>query len=280
MWHHRRPRYHHSGSSTSTATAAFCLVVTAGALRETGPIGDETELHAAWTEAAGTSGESLAAFDDVVGRHREPHRRYHGVRHVTWVVRHVHDLAGSVSVADLGAVTMAAFFHDAVYDPRAADNERQSAALAVRVLDALGWAQDRAHAVASLIAATERHEPTDEPDRAVLLDADLAVLGSEPAAYQAYVTGVRAEYAHVDPPSWRTGRAAVLRSLLDRPRLYSTSLATTRWEARARANMTAELVSLGRVSGGDATGARAPGAARAWTDGSSRQGSPRRRTQG
>ena len=77
-------------------------------------------MHAAWTEVAGTGGGSLAAFDDVVGRHREPHRRYHGVRHVTWVVRHVHDLAGSVEVTDLGAVTMAAFFHDAVYDPRPA----------------------------------------------------------------------------------------------------------------------------------------------------------------
>ena len=81
-----------------------------------------------------------------LGRHREPHRRYHGVRHVTWVVRHVHELAGTVDVGDLGAVTMAAFFHDAVYDPRAGDNERQSASLAVRVLAELGWADGRARA--------------------------------------------------------------------------------------------------------------------------------------
>ena len=157
MWHQRRPRYHHSGSSTSTATAAFWPVVTVRALRETGPIGDETELHAAWTEVAGTGGGSLAAFDDVVGRHREPHRRYHGVRHVTWVVRHVHDLAGSVEVTDLGAVTMAAFFHDAVYNPRAGDNEHQSAALATRVLGELGWEEDRTRAVSALIEATAGH---------------------------------------------------------------------------------------------------------------------------
>ena len=88
-------------------------------------IGDETELHAAWTEVAGTAAASLAALDDVVGRHRQPHRRYHGVRHVTWVVRHVHDLAATVDVGDLGAVTMAAFFHDAVYDPTpATTNDR------------------------------------------------------------------------------------------------------------------------------------------------------------
>ena len=40
-----------------------------------------------------------------------------------------------------------------------------------------------------------------------MVDADLAVLGSEPAAYQAYVTGVRAEYGQLDDEQWRTGRA-------------------------------------------------------------------------
>ena len=98
---------------------------------------------------------------------------------------------------------------------------------------------------ATLIRATERHDATDDPGRAVLLDADLAVLGSEPAAYQAYVTGVRAEYAHVDDPGWVAGRGAVLRGLLDREPLYSTADGRGRWEARARANMTAELATLG-----------------------------------
>ena len=78
----------------------------------------------------------------------------------------------------------------------------------------------------------------------MLLDADLAVLGAEPAAYQAYVTGVRAEYAHVDAAAWRTGRAAVLRDLLARRPLYATEPARARWEARAGANMAAELATL------------------------------------
>jgi predicted metal-dependent HD superfamily phosphohydrolase len=213
-------------------------------VRETGPIGDETELHAAWTEVAGTGCASLAALEEVIGRHREAHRRYHGVRHVTWVVRHVHELTDTVDVGDLGCVTMAAFFHDAVYDPRRDDNERQSASLAVRVLGELGWEAARTGAVAELIEATAHHDITEHPDEAVLLDADLAVLGSEPSAYQTYVAGIRAEYDHVDGPSWATGRGAVLRRLLDRPWLYSTDAGRTRWEARARANMTAELASL------------------------------------
>ena len=84
--------------------------------RETGPISDDLELRAAWTTAVGDDPAAFEALDDVLARHREPHRRYHGVRHVTWVVRHVGDLVRQVPVADVDAIVAAAFFHDAVYD--------------------------------------------------------------------------------------------------------------------------------------------------------------------
>ena len=132
-----------------------------------------------------------------------------------------------------------------MYDPRALDNEAARAALAERVLGELGWRAARRTAVGELVRATARtmRRRTDT-DTAVLLDADLAVLGSEPAAYQAYVTGVRAEYAHVDADgvARRAGGGAA--------RAARTSAAVrdgagrARWGARAAANMTAELVAL------------------------------------
>ena len=123
---------------------------------------DDAELRAAWVEAVGAGPAQLAALDDVVGRHREPQRRYHGVRHVTWVVRHVHALAAEVPVRDLGVITVAAFFHDAVYDPTAHDNEEQSARLAERVLAGLGWSPPRIAAVGALVRATATHEAADD----------------------------------------------------------------------------------------------------------------------
>jgi len=205
---------------------------------------DDAELRVAWSEAVGTSPEAWEAFDDVVGRHRAPHRQYHGVRHVTWTVRHVRELAAIVPVSDEASVIAAAFFHDAVYDVDADDNEARSAALAERVLGGLGWSADRCSHVSQLVRATAGHEPTEDADEAVLLDADLAVLGSDPAAYQAYVTGVRAEHGALDDEQWRTGRGAVLRRLLDRQPMYGTEAGRFRWERRARANMAAELASL------------------------------------
>ena len=69
----------------------------------------------------------------------------------------------------------------------------------------LGWDDDRARRVGDLVRATAAHGAAADDDTAVLLDADLAVLGSDPAAYQAYVTGVRTEYGHVDAAGGRSG---------------------------------------------------------------------------
>jgi predicted metal-dependent HD superfamily phosphohydrolase len=224
-------------------------------------VSDEVELRTAWQLVADRGASeadrrcvdvqrrSSEVFDDVVGRHREPHRRYHGVRHVVWVIRHVHELSPtSGGGVDLPIVIAAAFFHDAVYHATATDNEERSAILAERMLLSLGWTPADAAAVARIIRATAHHTSLGDgetgADEQVLLDADLAVLGAEPASYDAYVSGVRAEYGHLDARSWAAGRSDVLRALLARPRLYLTATASERWEQRARANLTAELAAL------------------------------------
>ena len=206
---------------------------------------DEHELRAAWSRCVDDSHDAWVLFDSLISRHREAHRHYHGVRHVTWVVRHVEELAVAEPVDDIAAVVVAAFFHDAVYDPQASDNEVASARLADRELTVLGWDESRRGLVTAMVEATATHDaPAIDTDTAVLLDADLAVLGSDPAGYQAYVAGVRSEYAHVSADAWRAGRTQVLRSFLERPALFATPTGRARWETRARANLAAELASL------------------------------------
>jgi predicted metal-dependent HD superfamily phosphohydrolase len=207
--------------------------------------GDELELRVAWQQHIGDSAEAAHWFESVLARYREPGRHYHGVRHVTWVVRHVLSLTRVTPAADLDVVVAAAFFHDAVYDPVAGDDEAASARLAQRALGEIGWGQERLERVAAMVEATVAHDVDGaDHDTCLLLAADLAVLASEPARYGDYATAVRREYAHVDDAGWRSGRAAVLRSLLDRPHLFAPDLGLDEWEARARANLTAELASL------------------------------------
>jgi predicted metal-dependent HD superfamily phosphohydrolase len=202
----------------------------------------EAELRAAWSRDGGGGRAAGEVLDDLLGRYCEPHRRYHTLKHLASVLVVCDELLADVAVVDPAAVRLGAWFHDAVYDPRAATNEEASAALARRQLSLLGQPTGRVDAVCRLVLATAHHEPSGD-DEAVLLDADLAILAARPAVYQAYATGVRVEYAHVDDEGWRTGRAAVLQSFLDRPAIFATVPMRAR-EPLARANLAAELASL------------------------------------
>jgi len=185
-----------------------------------------------------------AAGRDLLARYDEPHRRYHTRAHLAAVVGALFlDLA-----RDPGSVELAAFFHDAVYDPRApaGSNERESAALAAASLVPLGVPPPMVEEVERLVLTTVEHRAAPgDANAAVLNDADLAVLGAPPAAYAAYVAAVRAEYGWLDDDGWRAGRAQVIAGLLDRARLFGTERGSARWEAAARANLAAELEELG-----------------------------------
>jgi predicted metal-dependent HD superfamily phosphohydrolase len=202
----------------------------------------EAALRRCWH---GLGGDDGAVLDDLLARHREPHRRYHTAVHVMWVLRHVDEVV--TDDIDAPAVRAAALFHDVIYDPRSATNEVDSARLAAGALASLDWPPVRYDRVGVLIEGTAGHDTAvarGDPEAAVLFDADLAILGSSPAEYQAYVTGVRAEYAHVDDAGWRSGRATVLRTFLDRQQIYVTPTMRAARERRARANLAAELAAL------------------------------------
>jgi predicted metal-dependent HD superfamily phosphohydrolase len=180
---------------------------------------------------------------DLVDRWSEPHRRYHTLDHLELVLSTVDSHVGEARDPD--AIRLAAWFHDAVYDPRRTDNEDASAALAARVLPGAGVPEDRVTTVTRLVRLTAGHAPSPvDPDGILLCDADLAVLAGEPDEYAAYRAAIRAEYAHVPDEAFRTGRAAVLRHLTAFPQLYRLPALHDRWEDRARANITAELRAL------------------------------------
>jgi predicted metal-dependent HD superfamily phosphohydrolase len=207
----------------------------------------EEELRDRWAADTGRGRAATTALDSLLSRYREPQRRYHGTAHVLRVLRTVEEILQALApdaVPDPAAVRLAAWYHDAIYDPRAAAgaNEAASAAMAERDLGSCGMAPERRAAVARLVLVTAGHEPA-ATDEAVLCDADLAVFAADPATYAAYATGVRAEYAHVDEDAWRAGRRDVLASFLARPVLFHTPVMAPR-DGAARANLTAELAML------------------------------------
>ena len=156
---------------------------------------------------------------------------------------------------------MALWFHDAVYQVRSGDNEARSAEWARQALAEAGIAESRVDRVVALVMATchgidEGSTTTSgDPDRALLVDIDLAILAAEPARFAEYELQVRQEYRWVPGPLFRRARAAVLRSFLDRARIYYTEPFFERLESAARRNLdTAYRGLTGRTSDRESAG--------------------------
>ena len=176
---------------------------------------------------------------DLAACYTEPHRHYHTMEHITAVLQHLTELHVATPTAKL-----AAFFHDAVYDPTRGDNEAQSAELAREVLVAVD--RPEADDVAAIVLATATHELPDGAPRetAAFLDADLAILAAPPEVYDAYTENVRKEYGHVSDANFRTGRAGILEGFLTRDQLFFTTAGQAKFDALARTNLRREIESL------------------------------------
>lgn len=188
-----------------------------------------------------TPAAAYPAFDRLVGWYTEPHRHYHTLEHVGEMLRVVGRLKGDA------AVQLAVWYHDAVYDPKAKDNEARSGELAERELAALGLPADVTTHVGDLVRSTAHFDGTTfaGPAFDTLHDADLAILGASEVRYVRYAADIRREYGWVPEADYRDGRRKVLESFLARPRIYRTDALFTEGEEAARRNLAAEIATLG-----------------------------------
>lgn len=181
-------------------------------------------------------------------RHGEPWRHYHVWAHVEALFAELGEVEDRLS--GKRAVAVAVLYHDAVYDPRSARNERYSAELMTAECAGLVEPEDLA-AADIMIRATEGHALPEgssggrAQDMRFFLDADLAILGAGRAVFDAYEDAVRREYAHVPEAEFRRGRSSVLRGFLDRPALYFSTHFRAKYEERARNNLRRSLQRLG-----------------------------------
>jgi predicted metal-dependent HD superfamily phosphohydrolase len=192
----------------------------------------------------GAAGDPRPLADAVLAAWAEPARRYHDLDHLRDCLA---ELDGApADGADRDRVEAALWFHDAIYDPRAGDNEDRSAEWARRALAELGIRPVVADDVARLVRLTRHTDPASDPSGRLLCDVDLAILGREPEAFDAYDRHIRDEYAWVPEPDFRAARTGVLAGLLARSPLYQTEHFRHRYEAAARKNMGRALERLGQ----------------------------------
>lgn len=189
-------------------------------------------------------GSGHALRDTLLTRYAEPHRRYHGLQHleeclstferVRHLAEHPHE------------VEMALWFHDAVYDLTASDNESRSASWAKEALLTATSEPDTAERVHALVMATKHTHTPAHGDEQVLVDVDLSILGATPTRFAEYEVQIRQEYAHVPEPIFRSKRSEILKSFLDRDTIYTTPELHQALESQARTNLRAAVEGHGR----------------------------------
>ena len=179
-------------------------------------------------------------------------RHYHGMAHIKALLGLLEEYRSSFS--DPEAIEAVIWFHDAIYDSRAKDNEARSADLARDKLAGITGAE-RLDRIALTIEATATHTvPRIEPetarrDAALLLDMDLSILGTAPETFDAYEAAVRREYAWVEEPLWVAGRGNVLKTFLEREHIFHTEIFRSRFERQARENLRRSIDALEAQSG-------------------------------
>lgn len=170
--------------------------------------------------------------------YQEPQRAYHTATHVRELLLGL----GQRGVLS-PALALAVWGHDLVYEPSATDNEQRSADLFDIWLASRGAPDTLREQVRDLILVTRHVAPAFTHEEALLVDADLSILGASPERFAAYHAAIRQEYAHVPECRYRHGRLAVLRGFLERETLYLTPEYAD-LDAQARRNLRAAIETL------------------------------------
>ena len=187
-------------------------------------------------DLSASRGEEL--YGALCSAYTESQRHYHSIQHIVECLEHFHQI--KTYLDDTLSVELAIWFHDVIYNPKAHDNEQQSADYMQRMLENVLGAEQIAK-IYAWILATKAHAPTADTDLAYLLDIDLVILASDPMRFAEYERQIQQEYAWVEPSLYVQKRQQVLRHFLETQPLYQTPFFQKCYERLAKQNLAQAL---------------------------------------
>ena len=176
-------------------------------------------------------------YQRLISAYNEPHRAYHSQQHLSECLEKLDWSTTGSSSQNKALVEVALWYHDAIYDTSAQDNELKSAQWAVRFLSDSGLSPDVCKQVYALVMATCHGEVPTDPLQQWMVDIDLSILGADDARFAEYEVQVRQEYSWVPLDVYQVKRREILKQFLDQARLYQTQQFYERYEKKARKNL-------------------------------------------
>jgi pantetheine-phosphate adenylyltransferase len=202
-------------------------------LKEKFILGKARKHWAILMSALGNPKGSEVVLKDLLTRYGEPHRAYHNIAHVVTML----DELELLNEGD-PAISLAIWFHDAVYEPKTKDNnEERSAELARNSIKQIGLPDSLGKQINDLIMATKHTAVPVDHATQILVDLDLVILGKSNKEFDVYEVGIRKEYDWVPQADFNAGRSKILQFFLNRSKIYLTELFRSRYESTARNNL-------------------------------------------
>lgn len=172
--------------------------------------------------------------ESVAARYMEPHRFYHNLQHIYFGLSVGFRYFSSYMDETLLA---AWWYHDAIYELGARDNEEKSALLAKR--------DGHSYDVQQLIRCTIYPNPKEPKSgaEAVINDMDLAGFATPQKVYDNNTALIRKEYPNLSDEEFAAGHRAFLRKLItEQPQLYKSDFAHKNWTAQAMKNILRDIL--------------------------------------
>jgi predicted metal-dependent HD superfamily phosphohydrolase len=174
-------------------------------------------------------------YGDLERRYSEPHRFYHNMHHIENCLNELDLLA--IPESDSILLEFALWFHDAVYNPSANDNEEKSALLAKSVCVEAELSESFCRNAEELILISKHNTEPEDNLQKLIIDLDLSILGADPSTYDIFEKNIRKEYMHVNDQDFLTGRSNILQSFLNRHCIFYTGFFYNKFEKAARSNL-------------------------------------------
>lgn len=183
-----------------------------------------------------------AIFKKLVILYSQEGRYYHTLKHIQAMLSFLEERKDRI--ANFKALSLATWYHDAVYDSRSKTNELDSAEMMKQDLVDLSIPEELTQLIYQLILATQKHRTIENSkDCDIFLDADLSILSRTEHVYSAYASNIKKEYSWVPEDEYKKGRKAILENFLQRDKIYFSENMKEA-EVVARQNIKRELSQL------------------------------------
>ncbi len=184
----------------------------------------------------GARDDSQTIHQQLIQAYNEPGRFYHTLGHIECCLGLFEDVEDIANNAD--ALALSIWFHDAIYEPGANDNEQRSADWFMEITKNNFDDDLRNLVYTHIIATLHCNAEIKDRDSRLMIDIDLSSFGMPWRTFLHDSENVRKELPHLTNDEFYPKQCAFSQSLLEKSRFFQSEYFFEHYEAQARKNLT------------------------------------------